>query len=97
MQEYEDFPPYQYFISVLKDSPQSALLYIDLWKNIKLNSSFKILKDEIRITFLISPTLFRNLLMPLIGLGLASVKEYPSYFTIELVDYDSDFFENNES
>ncbi len=47
--------------------------------------------------FLMSKTMLRGKLIPLVGLGLISMRDHPEYYKIELVDYDFDFQENNES
>jgi hypothetical protein len=97
MSEYEDFPPYEYFLMVLKSSPKSALLYIDLWNFKDEEFSFFVKKEDILNKFLVTPTLFRNFLIPLVGMKLLSIKETQTTYTIELVSYDCDFYENNES
>lgn len=97
MSEYEEFPPYQYFLSVLKSCPGSALLYVDLWKNKNEDCTYKIMKHDSINEFLMSKTMLRGKLIPLVGLGLISMRDHPEYYKIELVDYDFDFQENNES
>jgi hypothetical protein len=85
MQDYSEFPPIWYFLRVLKGSPKSALLYIQIWE--KRNEHFKVLaeKNNIRKDYLISPTLFRNLLSPLEFLNLVEVKECDDRFLIEIL------------
>jgi len=47
--------------------------------------SFKVIKKEIRKEFLISPTLFRNNLTPLMYLNLLSFKESDKDFEISIM------------
>jgi len=81
---YTDFPPINYFVRALKICPKSAYLYAQIWR--KKDKHMKILteKDEIRKEFLISPTIFRNLLEPLMGLNLVRFKENDGTFRIDL-------------
>lgn len=91
MSEYKDFPPFQYLLSVLKTAPESALLYVDLWKNKHEDNSVVINKNTVLHDYLISKTKIRNLLIPLIGIGLLSMKDHPTEYRIDLVPYDYDF------
>lgn len=84
MQKYEDFPPIKNFMRVLKVCPRSALLYVQLWKKRNQWLKLEILKRDIRPYFLISPTLFINLLCPLMSLALVFVEENEDNFHITL-------------
>lgn len=84
MKEYLDFPPQRYFLRVLKNCPKSALLYSQLWKRRDKHMMLKPHKKDIRKDYLISPTLFRNLLAPLMFLNLVSFVEGEGKFQIEL-------------
>lgn len=88
MAEYDYFPPYKYFLRVLKSCPKSALLYSLLWKKQTKKKSLLINKNEIRREFLISPTLFRNLLAPLMFLNLISFKESDLQYHIDIMGPD---------
>jgi hypothetical protein len=88
MKDYRDFPPFRYFLRVLKVCPNSALLYTQLWdkcNNMKLCTC----KKNIRKEYLISPTLFRNLLSPLMSLNLVTCKEDSDKFDIEILGPNS--------
>ncbi len=90
MQGYDEFPPLNSFKRVLQVSPQSALIYAELWEIFKANSNrISIKKDEIKKIFLISPTLFRNHLLSLGRLEILSSKETQDFFLI-------DFYESNK-
>jgi hypothetical protein len=85
MKDYRDFPPQKYFLRVLKNCPQSALIYTQLWK--KRGTFMKLMtqKKDVRKEYLISPTLFRNLLAPLMFLNLVSFVENDERFEIEIL------------
>ena len=60
---------------VLKSHPKSALLYIQLWNKKGKQMRFIIKKTDIRKEYLMSPTMFRNLLSPLMFLNLVNFFE----------------------
>ena len=84
MQDYSEFPPIKYFTRVLKSCPKSALLYIQIWKNKGKQMNFVTDKREVRKDYLISPTMFRNLLAPLMYLNLIHFTESDEKFQIDL-------------
>jgi hypothetical protein len=81
MQSYSEFPPIKYFIRVLKSCPKSALLYVQVWKN--RGKSVK--RRDIRKDYLMSPTMFRNLLGPLAFLNLVCFVENDEEFRIDVL------------
>lgn len=85
MKEYSDFPPVKYFLRVLKSCPKSAYIYAQLWKRRGKTMSFHVDKREVRKDYLISPTLFRNLLTPLMFLSLVSFLESNDGFKIDIL------------
>jgi hypothetical protein len=85
MIEYADFPPTKYFLRALKNCPQSAFLYTQIWARRGKNMSFQIDKKEIRKDYLVSPTLFRNLLTPLMNLNLVYLNENSDKFHIDIL------------
>lgn len=87
MKDYSDFPPFKYFIRVLKTCPKSALVYVQIWKKKQKNknTALNISKKDIRKDFLISPTMFRNLLSPLMFMNLMSFTEAQDRFLIDIV------------
>ncbi len=82
MKDYSEFPPVKYFTRVLKGCPKSALLYIQLWKNKDERLKLVTEKNSVRKDYLISPTLFRNLLEPLMFLNLVHFVESDGKFHI---------------
>lgn len=88
MNDYSQFPPIKYFARVLKSCPKSALLYIQIWikkKEKAANMSFITQeKKDIRKDYLISPTMFRNLLAPLMFLNLIHFVESDEKFQIDI-------------
>lgn len=86
MQSYNEFPPLKYFIRVLKSCPKSALLYVQIWKS--KNNVVK--KRNIRKEYLISPTLFRNLLVPLAFLNVLHFLESDEEFRIDVLGVQRD-------
>ena len=85
MKDYSDFPPFRYFTRVLKSCPKSALLYAQIWDKKGLNMSFVIEKKEVQKDYLISPTVFRNLLVSLMFLNLVHFKEDDGEFHIDVL------------
>jgi len=87
MKEYKEFPPIKYFLRVLKNCPESALLYIQLWKQ-RTEKPLFVQKSEIRKIYMISPTKFRNFLSPLAFLGLLIFKEADGEYQINSMGQD---------
>lgn len=85
MRDYNEFPPLNYFFRVLKNCPRSSLLYTQLWKNKGKHMSLVTEKKNIRKDYLISPTMFRNLLAPLTFLSLVSFIEGDEKFQIDIL------------
>jgi hypothetical protein len=85
MIDYNDFPPVKYFTRVLKTCPKSALLYVQLWKNKSRNMNLAAAKKSVRKDYLISPTMFRNLLAPLMFLNLIHFIESDEKFQIDVL------------
>lgn len=83
--DYSDFPPIKYFIRVLKSCPKSALLYIQLWINKDKYMTLVTEKKDVRKDYLISPTMFRNLLAPLMFLNLIHFVECEGKFQIDVL------------
>lgn len=85
MKDYSEFPPLKYFIRVLKNCPKSAFLYFQLWKKKDKHMNLLIRKNEVRREFFISPTMFRNLLSPLMFLNLINFIESEDKFQIDIL------------
>ncbi len=85
MKDYNDFPPLKYFMRVLKSCPKSALLYIQLWKRKGKHLNLVTEKKAIRKEYLISPTMFRNLLAPLMFLNLVHFNESDEKYHIDIL------------
>lgn len=85
MHDYTNFPPLKYFIRVLKSCPKSALLYTQLWKKKNKHMCLVTEKKSIRKEYLISPTMFRNLLAPLMFLNLVHFVECDDSFQIDVL------------
>lgn len=90
MQDYHNFPPIKYFIRALKTCPKSALIYAQVWNLRDEYMRFEISKAEVRKIFLMSPTIFRNLLTPLMFIGLINFNEDDANFLIELLGQTAD-------
>lgn len=85
MTDYSEYPPLKYFTRVLKNCPKSALLYIQLWKNKGKHMNLVTEKGNIRKEYLISPTMFRNLLAPLMYLNLIHFVENDGKYQIDVL------------
>lgn len=90
MQNYSEFPPVKYFVRVLKGCPKSALLYVQVWKNKSEQGNLLINKNDVRRHYLISPTMFRNLLAPLMFLSLIRFVEGDDHFQINISGHVND-------
>lgn len=85
MTDYSEFPPLKYFIRALKSCPKSALLYAELWKKKGKKTNVVTCKKDIRREYLISPTMFRNLLAPLMFLNLIIFIESDDKYQIDVL------------
>jgi hypothetical protein len=85
MKDYGEFPPLKYFIRVLKSCPKSALLYVQIWRKKGKHMNLVTEKKEVRKDYLISPTMFRNLLAPLMFLNLIHFIECGEKFQIDVL------------
>ena len=82
MNDYSDFPPLLCFKRILLSTPQSAYLYVSLWKLKQESDRISIKRTAIKKNFLISPTLFRNYLLALGRLELLTFEETTYFFNI---------------
>jgi hypothetical protein len=82
MDDYSEFPPIKSFIRVLKTCPRSAFLYTKIWEKADRRLHVIIRKKDIRKDYLISQTIFRNLLAPLAFLNLLHYCEGDDKFDI---------------
>ncbi len=85
MKDYSEFPPLKYFTRVLKSCPKSALIYIQIWKKKGKHMNLTTEKKDVRKEYLISPTMFRNLLAPLMYLNLIHFIEGDEKFQIDVL------------
>lgn len=88
MDDYSNFPPCPYFKIVLNTAPHSAALYMQLWNYQKNKEEVIYQKKDIRKIFLISPTMFRNLVIPIVSQGLADIEETLTSYILTLTKYD---------
>ena len=84
MQDYNEFPPIKYFTRVLKTCPKSALIYVQIWTKKGKSRHVATRKKDVRKEYLISPTMFRNLLAPLAFLNLIHFSENDEKFQIDV-------------
>lgn len=96
MMGYSNFPPFPYFMQILRHFPNSAMLYIKLWSEKNDHHAIKVKKSDISKVFLLTPTNFRNRLFNIMEEGLASVRQTPDFYHIELVGFDDETFNEEE-
>jgi len=84
MQNYDNFPPCDLLLSILKMVPESAFTYLQAYSLRNKKNQFIIKKSECRQTLLTSPTVFRNQMLPLAARGLLSFDETIHEFHIDL-------------
>jgi hypothetical protein len=85
MKDYSDFPPRKYFMRVLKNCPQSAFLYLQVWQKKDKQKILKTKKSDIRKEYLITPTMFRNLLSPLRYMNLVDFTENNGEYEVDIL------------
>ncbi len=88
MTDYLDFPPLYFFETVLKNCPEAAFTYKEIWNFSDDSLSFVIPKDKILKTFGITPTRLRNQLLQLKVQGLVEFKENKKSYKIDLMPWD---------
>lgn len=89
MNDYAEFPPLDCFKRVLRSSPQSADLFASLWKIKSKSNRISIKRKDIKRSFLISPTLFRNHLLAIGRLELITFEETTDFFLIDFYENDN--------
>lgn len=87
MHDYTEFPPMEAFKKVLRMSPQSALIFADIWKQKTQSNRISFKRSEIKKIFLVSPTLFRNHLLALSRLDIISFEETTTFFIVDFYEY----------
>jgi len=88
MSDYLNFPPCFFFKIALKNCPECAFLYKELWNYFDKELTNSILKRLIPEVFSMSKTIFRNKLVKLKHQGLLDFKVYKKSFIIDLVPFD---------
>lgn len=84
MLDYSNFPPIETFLKVLKRCPQTALLFVDLWREKDQTGHLTIEKTNVRNLYHISPTLFRNHCLDLSDEEILQIDENHLYFLVDL-------------
>ena len=91
MKDYSNMPPARNFLRVLKSCPKAALVYIDLWKKrSQITYVVRVIKEDIRKEYLISPTIYRNQLSSLAYLNLISYQENDDEYQIDVSGSNTD-------
>ncbi len=90
-----DIPNPLYLMQVSDHCPRALSTYIKIWGDKDQNSKLTIYKRSIRDRYLNSLTKFRTDLFCLVQEGLISVDESPKLITIEFVDFDEFYDEQN--
>jgi hypothetical protein len=85
-----DLPPYPYLSLILNHCSRAASTYITLWRERDKNGIVKIRPFDIRSTFLITPTRFKNDLLVIAKEGLISVTENSKEMIIEVIGWDDE-------
>jgi hypothetical protein len=90
MIDYSNLPPVRYFERVLKTCPKAALLYLQLWINKNKYMNVRVKEIDIRRQYLMSPTVFRNLLSSLVFLDLVTEQQEHDKFLITISGMSGD-------
>ena len=87
---YSDFPPYHFFVTVLRHQPDTAHFYAKLWSMRDKDCKLMVDRKHIYAQYLVSPTVFKRKLAYLMEEGLLSIVETPYFYEIDFVRYDED-------
>ncbi len=85
MLSYENFPPLENFVKVLKRAPAAALLYVQIHHQKDAKNHLTIAKEDVRNHFNTSATLFRNQCLYLAEDGLLYLSETSKYYILDLI------------
>lgn len=87
---YSDFPPYHFFITVLRHQPDTAHFYCKIWGESDKNDKLMVDKKMIYNQFLVTPSVFKRKLGYLMEEGLLSSVETQYFYEIDFVRYDEE-------
>src|SRR5258708_10080314 len=93
---YNEFPPVEFFLTVLRDQPDCAYFYLKIWSGHDKNFELMVDKKTVSNVYLISPTVFKRKLHYLMDEGLLSVKETQYFYEIEFLHDDYEKENENE-
>jgi len=85
MLSYENFPPIENLVKILKHCPNVALVYIQIHHQTDEKNHLTVCKEEVRNHFNISPTLFRNSCLHIAEEGFVYLSETDKYFILDLI------------
>lgn len=85
MLSYDNFPPIDNLIKVLKHTPHAALLYIQIHHEKDHKHHLTVSKEDVRNHFSITPTLFKNHCLSISEEGFLYFTETNKYFTLDSI------------
>ena len=87
---YADFPPYHFFVTVLRHQPDVAHFYAKIWSGRDKDCKLMIDRKQIYTQFLVTPMVFKRKLAYLMEEGLLSLLESPYFYEIEFTNYEDE-------
>lgn len=89
---YQEFPPVEFFLTVLRHQGDCAYFYLKIWSGHDKNFELMVDKKTVYSTYLVSPTVFKRKLHYLMDEGLLSVTETQYFYEIEFLhdDYEEE-------
>lgn len=85
---YQDFPPFEFFMTVLRHQADAAHFYCKIWSDRDKKDKLMVDKKAIYSQYLVTPPTFKRKLGYLMEEGLVSVQETPYFYEIDFVRYD---------
>ncbi len=87
---YHDFPPFHFFVTVLRHQPDTAHFYWKIWSGRDKDNKLMVDKKNIYGQFLVTPNVFKRKLGYLMEEGLLSIAETQYFYEIDFTRYDDD-------
>jgi hypothetical protein len=87
---YKDFPPYEFFMTVLRHAPDVAYFYLKIWSAKAKDNKLLVDRKAIYSQFLVTPITFKRKTGVLMEEGLLSMQESPYFFEIDFTNYEPD-------
>lgn len=85
-----DYPPYPYLEQVLRHTPRSGLLYLELWRMQDEAGLVLVEKELLEQTLLMHPMTFKCNLMGLCMEGVCSMRQNDEFYFVDMLGWDDE-------